>query len=813
MAFPSLVLYADTVNYCNSTGYAAVPAWAAGTAYKSGQVVRQAAVPALNNERCFVCPADGSSGGTEPAWVLTRGAKTVDGSISWIECTGGSAVNGDFTNTPTWAFAADNLAGRKIASGQIIRFVNTSTGEASYHVCTTAGVAGGSQPSFNKTAGSVVTDGTVVWTSLGLVANAVKGGAPHARIANAGVDGWFYGQGNTIFVGDNHAEVQSTADLTFITNWQTMDQILINKMLCHDHASSYPPTETDLKAGAVVQTTGTYRFSFSPGGSFYVYGVTFKSSSYIFISPVAGLGSIFGAGIQKQNWASFDKCSFWLTSATGSGNLYMGQSYVFGGRIFACIIFNNTTINFANPNLYISPYNVRFIWRNTVPILEPGSKVPANFIVTAGIDDCFYDVLFEACDLSQHDQKIYFSDFWQQASMVLKDCKLHPEVTFDDVPEDVGMIVQLARCDHAAATWRTDLLVTEGRDTTDVIIVRNGGAIDPADQHQSRRLATTNGAAWVRPFKASPYAIWNSIVGSPITLSISGLANVAPPVMNDDIWIEVMYLADPTSTLGTIVKTTKANFLSPSAVVTPDDSRWTNINKAVFDGSSLQNVVLLNGNRTVKYDVKSWQLPIGGARVLSYQSNGKLYFEVRLDTDACGAVGMALPTCDPYEFAVSRFDSMSVDLPTGRIYSNNVTTGKVLGAFVKGDYACIFADLDSNRVWARRNGGLWNATAGANPDSNSGGLPLAAGYYTPAVGFYAPGNLKAGDAFTLNSGWEGYAQIPPTSAVDWPADTVNWVPFKLSVTITPALAGYIHVRPMMARPSATFFLDPLIVSS
>ena len=51
-------------------------------------------------------------------------------------------------------------------------------------------------------------DGTSVWTSLGPVGNFTGGGAPFARLASAYID-WF-AAGNTIYVGDNHAELPAT---------------------------------------------------------------------------------------------------------------------------------------------------------------------------------------------------------------------------------------------------------------------------------------------------------------------------------------------------------------------------------------------------------------------------------------------------------------------------------------------------------------------------------------------------------------------------------------------------------------------------
>ena len=83
--------------YCNygngtSTGYYAVAQWAATNSYSIGNIVRQLATPATGSERCFRCTTAGTSLGTEPTWVLTKGATTTEsGGPVWTEVTGNSA--------------------------------------------------------------------------------------------------------------------------------------------------------------------------------------------------------------------------------------------------------------------------------------------------------------------------------------------------------------------------------------------------------------------------------------------------------------------------------------------------------------------------------------------------------------------------------------------------------------------------------------------------------------------------------------------------------------------------------------------------
>ena len=209
----ALVDNAWYVNYGNgtSTGYYGVTQWALATTEVCGSIVRQLATPTVGQERTFICIASvggvgKTSGTTEPTWTVTRGAKVTDNTITWQEATGIAALNGDLsTNTPAWNNAS--IQGKAITLGQVIQNVAGTL----VLICSNAGTSGtGAEPSWTAylAAGGTTGDGTVTWTTLG----GSFGGwaAPHARLANAFASTW--GQaGNSFFVGDNHAETQSTS--------------------------------------------------------------------------------------------------------------------------------------------------------------------------------------------------------------------------------------------------------------------------------------------------------------------------------------------------------------------------------------------------------------------------------------------------------------------------------------------------------------------------------------------------------------------------------------------------------------------------
>jgi hypothetical protein len=552
------VAYSDLAFYCNSVGYAAVPAWAATTAIAAGALRRQLAAPAVNNERVFVCIVAGTTGGAEPTWALTRGATTVDGTVTWMEVTGVAAVNGDSVNTYTWN-AIKALAAGNPSLGVIIQR-NSGT---SYQICTTSGTYGtGGEPAFSDTAGVVTpTNGTSVWTSLGPVGNFTGGGAPHARLAAACATNWFAG-GNTIYVGDNHAESQTTN----LTISPASANPLVGRIICNNHSGNYPPAAGDITTGAVISTTAAVNITIS-GGSIYFYGLTFKaavgvSSSYglIIIQPAAACLNIF------------DNCSFWLAS-TAAANIASLQTN--SAANFSSVVFNNVTVRFAVTSNYVAPGDGLFTWQNTGQVLASGSAVPTT-LLNFGVAASFTQInhVLEGLDLSQLTGNLYgFNTTNHVGSLLVKDCKLNASMSVIQ-PAAPGFTVQFVRSDSGATGYKSARYAYEGTETTETSITRVGGASDPTGQAQSRKLATTTNSQWLRPFKVEPYAIWNPTTGANVTVTVYGTINAGALPNNDDIWLEVEYLGSALFPLGTIVNTTKANVLTANAAVASDGSTW-----------------------------------------------------------------------------------------------------------------------------------------------------------------------------------------------------------------------------------------------
>jgi hypothetical protein len=772
----------DTTWYCNfgdgsTTGYYAVAKRAQNAAVTIGQIVRQFTTPSVGSERVFLCTGGGTTANTTDAtWTITRGSHTTDGTVGWREVTGTSAINGDLTNTPSWA--GIKAVGTP-TSGVIIKRNNG----ASYQLCYTTGTLGAAEPAFSDTVGVQVNEsgGTAQWQSLGPVGSFTGGQAPFARLASAFASTWFT-SGNTVYVGDNHAETLAGNIV------MAPSSALMAKILCHDHSGSYPPAAGNIMTGASVTTTGATNITFNGQGSFYFYGIRFfGGTTGIVVSPSA-VG-------QTQNWYYFDNCSFGASGATA----------VFGfgasSTAWCSVIFNNTTIKFAGTASTILPYFASLVWQNTGQILEAGSSVPTSLFTMSSSSGRFNNITLRNLDLSQFTGSLFTNASNSSiGTLTVQDCKLNAAMTVTRSINS-GMTVQMIRSDSAATAYKSTRYQYEGTETTETSIVRTGGAVDPTGIAQSRKIVTTANAQWLRPFKAEPMAIYNTTVGSSVTATVCGTVNSGALPNNDDVWAEFEYLGSATHPLGTIVTTTKSSVLASNAAVASDSSTWsTTPVLTTYNGTTTGTVTVTGGGLTVTHGSTTSGIY---ADSLTAVYAGKYYFEVTVGSKTANghSVGIWHPTLANTN-AFLTISNSGCD-----IYMNTVSVVTNIGTAITGSVIGFAVDLNSNLIWIRVNVGNWNGNGSANPATGVGGLATSAGLRQPFVNFAIGGAI---DYFVGNFGGSAYANAAPSGFSNWNSD---WSPFKLATTITPQLPGYIHARVRAAKISSTYYIDPKIVLS
>lgn len=538
--------------YCDSAQYANVTAWASNTLTAAGALLRQNTTPTVGNERCFVAIVGGTTtNGSEPTWTVTRGAKTTDNTVTWQECTGHPALNGDLSNTSPW------IKNTTPTLGDII----TDVAAVHIFICSTAGTTGSSEPSWNTSAvGNTTTDNTAHWTYLGTSFSAWA--APGARLSIVMASGWGV-NGNTFFIGDDHAETQSS-------NFSFPNQSLGTTAspcfaYCVDHTKSVPPSSSaDLKTTATITTTTSASISLFPNNGFcYFYGITFQCGSGANAPNFAILNGASGR-------LKFDTCTLSLPGTAGGAVLGLPGA---SGIDSNYLELENTTVHFGSAGTI--EIGGRLRWRNTASALSgtmPGSSGLINH-------NSGGSAVFEGVDLSALGSNPIFSNTGVvfNGAFSLIDCKLGSSWSVGggvNPSANLGCVYELINCDNAGTIYRQGRYMFAGTLLDQEIVVRTGGASDGTTPI-SWNITTTANSAWIFPFESFPISIWSTLTGANRTVTLYGIWNSANLPNNDDIWIDCAYYGASGSPLASFANSSKANFVAANAANTADTvSAW-----------------------------------------------------------------------------------------------------------------------------------------------------------------------------------------------------------------------------------------------
>jgi len=160
--------------------------------------------------------------------------------------------------------------------------------------------------------------------------------------------------------------------------------------------------------------------------------------------------------------------------------------------------------------------------------------------------------------------------------VIVGNCRIHASAIRAAQPTDHTQTTEIINCDNAAGVlpFRHERYRYEGSQAITTLVVRTGGITDAiTGTAYSWLISTTVNAKWLTPFESFPMAVWNSVVGSPVTVTLYGTVSGQIP-NNDDIWMEVEYCGDAFSPLTSIATTTKANYL---ATPTPYNADLTSV--------------------------------------------------------------------------------------------------------------------------------------------------------------------------------------------------------------------------------------------
>jgi hypothetical protein len=168
-----------------------------------------------------------------------------------------------------------------------------------------------------------------------------------------------------------------------------------------------------------------------------------------------------------------------------------------------------------------------------------------------------------------------------------------------------------------------------------------------------------------------------------------------------------------------------------------------------------------------------------GIRSTTLRANGtagKYYAEFLINTasSVLGRVGIT-PASATINVATA---NIWVQCGNGNVVINSVTVGNVGAVVSSGDTVCMAWDAGAERIWFRKNGGLWNNDAAADPATGTNGLDgsfLASG--DQGLWFYSG---AAGAVTTVRTEWLEFTQAIPSGFASWMGETS--APVNVSTT-------------------------------
>jgi hypothetical protein len=357
--------------------------------------------------------------------------------------------------------------------------------------------------------------------------------------------------GDTLYVAHDHAEASATA-LTLTSSGTAANP---TKVICVSRAGSVPPVAADRRATAQVATTGNVNISFA--GCAHYDGVIFTAGN--------STGTAIVNVTPTSAWTRLDNCSLRCGSTGVNGKITVGG----GGGL---VEWNNTTVSFAATAQGINLQGP-LIWRDT-PSALLGSIPTTLFFALAtrgGSVECI------GVDLSAAGSgKTIVNNNLTSDGTTLRfiDCKLNASVTKSLVPiAPGGTAIDFVRSGATGVNYTVHRHRMSGLLVEELTVVRTGGASDGTTLI-AWKVDTTADCSYSQPFECPPIARWNDTDGSAVTATVEGIWGGGVVPNDDEIWLEVEYLGDNSSPMGSFVNDGKANLLASAAAQTSSSETW-----------------------------------------------------------------------------------------------------------------------------------------------------------------------------------------------------------------------------------------------
>ncbi len=534
--------------------------WSAGAKTLGQKVVSTSSTTGLGV--CFEVTTAGTVGGAEPAWNLTVGGTTTDGSVTWT--TRGAA--GIYIVSKTWALG-----------DRVCKISQTSRTNASSVVweCTTAGAGGGTEPTWPTTitAGTTTqTDSSATWTARACTTWDNANPFMEALLQDTTNATVKVAAGDTIYVSKTHS--QSWTPGGFATAAISGPGTIASpcRMLCVDDTGQNGAGSLSVTTGALLHLLNATAQSYSINGYWYCYGIEIQNDC-----SNGALGCFSSSSTVKAIGCVFEQCKFTIpaggtsTAAITFGNASSTvQSRI---KLIACTLTLQASANLIS--LSAGKFEMvggsligAGVGSSSSGYMQPSSSVPFGIYNFDGVD-------FSAVGAHQLMTGSYYAG---SMNITFTRCKFASSgsVLTTTSAANIGSaanIVDVINCDFGAGTnykfHREHGIGTIDQETTHVM---TGGASDGTQSVAHKMITNANGT-WHTPLEGFDLIAWNDSTSSK-TATIEFLTDSASALNNDDIWMELEYLANSGDTQATTANDTKSNILASNAAQPTSTATW-----------------------------------------------------------------------------------------------------------------------------------------------------------------------------------------------------------------------------------------------
>lgn len=443
-----------------------------------------------------------------------------------------------YASSVAYAAVAQFAALTSYSVGNIVRqLAAPAAGNERCFRCTTAGISGASEPSWNLSKGATTVSATATFTEV--TGNSTYSWSAPSISITLMLGGSWAASGDTVYVASDH-----NYSIAGNLNYNIGTLILPCLVVCVNPAGSVPPVAADVTTGAVETTSLTTNVN----GVAVWDGIKLESSR-------SSSNTLTLAGPYNQ----FLNCIL-SVSANASLALSINNS--------ATADLVNTPVSFGNAASFINIQQGKLTWRNTLSALA--GTVPTTKLFGGNLQNAW--VLLDGVDLASMSSGALVlnasGNYNCQISFV--NCKLNAGVTIATLNGAANTGVDLIISDSTNTGYRQERRTIEGTLSAETTFVLTGGASDGVTPI-SWKVVTTSSNNILVPFECFPIAVWNTST-SPVTATVEIESNAT--LTNADVWLEVETLDTSGFPISALHSSALATPLTTAANLPTSSATW-----------------------------------------------------------------------------------------------------------------------------------------------------------------------------------------------------------------------------------------------